>query len=529
MKIMKRLWIVLLAGMVMLSSGCSTGGTDNETQENAANDEKVVTALVSTDIKPEEADTISGDSICFQMLEMIYEPLVRYGEGGKIEPALARDWEISEDGKEYTFYLREDVKFSDGTDFNADNVLFNVQRWGEQKTFSANLLDVQKKDDYTVTFFFDEVAYPVLTEFTYPRPYRMLGENGVDQEGVYQSMIGTGQWMIESYESNQEVILVPNPYYYGDSPKIDKVIFRLVQDGQSRTMAMQSQEADICFADIPSENRSVVEADDHLSVLECNPTQSFYLILNYENEMLQDERVRQALNYATDRESIVNDLLDGAGTPAEGLFPPGTPYVTKENSPGYEYDPEKASQLLKDAGYEDSDGDGILEKDGQKLSLKLVFQTEEYANWKSICEYLQSEYASIGIEVELNQLESAGYYDAIWTTRDYDMVIYRTYEDSWNPHGFLESMFVQTEGNPAVSWYDEEISGEIQKVLKTMDENGRTELYHQILTQMHDKAVCVPLYYPSREYVYNNRLSSVEAAATSYEGIIWSSLEISDS
>ena len=183
MKIMKRLWIVLLAGMVMLSSGCSTGGTDNETQENAANDEKVVTALVSTDIKPEEADTISGDSICFQMLEMIYEPLVRYGEGGKIEPALARDWEISEDGKEYTFYLREDVKFSDGTDFNADNVLFNVQRWGEQKTFSANLLDVQKKDDYTVTFFFDEVAYPVLTEFTYPRPYRMLGENGVDQEG----------------------------------------------------------------------------------------------------------------------------------------------------------------------------------------------------------------------------------------------------------------------------------------------------------------------------------------------------------
>jgi peptide/nickel transport system substrate-binding protein len=528
----KKMLALFLAGTVILAAAGCGASSEKETTTESTSDttavqtsagEKTVTALVADGLNPELADAITS-SEDFRLYEMVYEPLVKYGEGGEIEPALAERWEISDDGTTYTFYLRHDVKFSDGTDFNADSVILNTDRWAKDG-FSSPLLEVNKLDDYTVEFVFEDAAYPCLIELTYPRPYRMLGANSLNEDGEFVQMIGTGEWMIESYEPEQEVVMVPNPYYYGDAPIVDKVVLKQVGDGQSRCMALQSGEADISLSDIPTENKSVVESDASLDTFEVDGTLAFFLIENYENPKLADVKIRQALNYAVDKETIVDALLDGAGKAATGLMTSNTPYVTEENSKGYAYDLEKAKELLQQAGYEDMDGDGIVEKDGEPLTFTLTFQTEEYSAWKSVCEFIQSEYEKAGIGIELNQVESSAYYDAIWDTRDFELIIYRTYEDSWNPHGFIKGMFYQSEGSVPVCWNDTELSDQIADVLKTTDETQKQEKWDGIFKTIDENAYTVPLYYPAVEYVYNNRLTGLQAAPTSYEAIEWQLLD----
>jgi peptide/nickel transport system substrate-binding protein len=269
-----------------------------------------------------------------------------------------------------------------------------------------------------------------------------------------------------------------------------------------------------------------VEASSDMDILELPGTNSYYLILNYENPALQDLRVRQAINCAINRESIVNNLLDGHGIPATGLLPDTNPYVTPENNLGYGYDPEKAKSLLAAAGYADSDGDGILEKGGQPLALDFVFQNAEYPDWKPLCEYLETQLRAVGIRADLKMMDVTAYYDAIWTSRNYGLVIYRTYADSWNPHGFLAGVFYQSEKGKSVCWNDDQLDRLLDSALTSVDEAERQDLYDQYFRRMYEEAVCVPLYYPQSLYVYNKRLVNLEPAATSYEIIKWEKLDV---
>ncbi|WP_242950329.1 ABC transporter substrate-binding protein [Clostridium formicaceticum] len=308
--------------------------------------------------------------------------------------------------------LGEGVKFSDGTDFNAEAVIFNLKRWVKNPRHasltSVNVESMEAVDNYTVKIVFENGAYPILTELTYPRPVRFLSPSSITEDpgnpmGTFTKPVGTGQWMLESYEKDQEFTFVPNPYYWGEKPKIDRLKFKVIPDGQARALALQSGEIDILGGDligkIPMESLLELKNSGNFEISLVGTMCSHFIAFNQEVEAFQDKNVRLAMNYAINKKSIAEDIFDNIGLEANGLYQNGVPYTTIENNYGFSNDKEKAQKLLEAAGYIDTNGDGIPEKNGKNLEFNFVLTTAEFPERKSLAEFVQSELSSVGIMV----------------------------------------------------------------------------------------------------------------------------------
>ncbi|WP_238652185.1 nickel ABC transporter substrate-binding protein [Paenibacillus piscarius] len=523
----------MLLVIIMGVSGCSNSDRAAQTSESGG---KAITVAISADAGLDRLDAGAYDG-SMNVHAMIYDGLVEYGEKGEIVPSLAESWDISEDGKVYTFHLRQGVKFSDGTEFNAEAVKFSFERWIKDPSNSLNVATAMESldvvDEHTITMTFNKAYYPFLTELSFARPVRIISPTAVepagDINGTFVKAIGTGAWMAESYKTDQEAVLVSNPNYWGEKPKLSKIIMKVIPDPQSRILALQSGDVDIAggqMGKIPVESVPLIEADAALSLQKTPGTSSHFMIFNYNTPALQDLNVRKAINLAMNKKSIVDDLMNGIGQEAKGLFPLTIPYVTESNNTWYGFDPEEAKQLLAAAGYKDSDGDGIADKDGMPLEFNLVLQQAEYPEWKTISELIQSELKEIGIAVNLQVLEPNAYYDALWTSKAYDLILYRTYDDAYNPHSFLLSLFHRTAEAPAVVWSDAELEAQIDTAVGAMDLQERQSAYDSLFLRMYQEAMFAAVYFPDDILAVNHRVTGFKPGYTTFTPILWNQLDV---
>ncbi|GBF72198.1 hypothetical protein PA598K_00435 [Paenibacillus sp. 598K] len=535
-------YLIVLALLLLVLGGCSKAATNTETVANTTDTadapKMTLTVAVATDPGIDQLDAGGYDG-SMQLQPMIYDGLVDYGPKGEILPSLAESWDISEDGKVYTFHLREGVLFSDGTPFNAEVVRFSFERWVHDPANSlqvATALEaIETPDEHTVVLRFDKAYYPFLTELAFARPVRMISPSAVepagDSAGRFVEAIGTGLWIAESYERDRETVLVPNPHYWGKAPHLDRIVLKVIPDSQSRVLALQSGEVDIVgtqLGRLPIESLPVIEADAQLTLQRTAGTNSHFVIFNGSHPALQQLQVRQAINLAIDKKSIVDDLMDGIGSEAQGLFPLTVPYVTEQNQQWYSYDPAAAASLLAEAGYNDTDGDGIVEADGQPLTLRLVLQQAEFPEWKPIGELIQHELAAIGIDAQLQVLEPNAYYDTLWTTREYDMILYRTYDDAYNPHAFLQSLFHHTAEAPAVAWSDSELESLIQMALATTATDDRQKAYDAIFARMYEEAMFAAVYFPEELAAIQRHVEGFAFGDATFSPIRWGELKRGD-
>ena len=457
---------------------------------------------------------------------ILYDTLVSITEDG-YEGCLAESWTISEDGKIYTFKIRDGVTFSDGTVCDANAILANFNAIIENKDRHTwlemmNLLvGVSAPDDHTFVIELSEAYYPMLTELGCIRPFAMISPNCMinrsTKDGVSR-YIGTGPYVLTDFETDQYAVFERNENYWGEKPEIERITVKVIPDNQTRIMALESGEIDLIFG------KNMLDADaisqyvdsDKFEVALSDPTSTRHIVLNTTNEILSDTAVRQALQHATNRTAISEGIFYGLEQPADTLYAATVPYCDVELTP-YEYSTETASSMLDEAGWI-MGSSGIREKGGKKLELDLLYNSDSVTE-KTISEYLQSEYLKLGISLNIHGEEEQSYRDNM-KAGNFDMVFNICWGMPYDPQSSLAAMRAPVYGDFAAQQGladKKEIDQAITDILTTTDEEERQELYRFVLTRLHEDAVYIPLTFECNKALYTKNLQGVHFGTDQYD------------
>lgn len=458
--------------------------------------------------------------------EMLYETLVNITETG-YEGCLAESWEISEDGRVYTFKIRQGVVFSDGEicdahaiKANFDAIIENKDRhtWLEMMNL---LVGVSAPDDQTFVIELTEPYYPMLTELGVTRPFAMISpkamKNGSTKDGV-DAYIGSGPYVLTDFVTDEYAVFEVNENYWGEQPSIKKITVKVIPDNQTRILALEKGEIDLIFG------KNMIDADavnkyidsGEFDVALSDPTSTRQIVLNTTNPILKDTAVRRAIQHATNRQAISDGIFYGLEAPADTLFAPTVPYCDINLEP-YAYDTALAESMLEEAGWV-KDGSGVRVKDGQKMVLSLLYNSDSVTE-KTISEFLQSEYGKLGIQLEIKGEEEQSYRDNM-KAGNFDMVFNICWGTPYDPQSSLAAMRAPVYGDYAAQQGlsdKADIDQAISDILVSTDEVQRQELYTFVLTRLHEDAVYIPLTYECNKAISASSLKGVGFTQTQYE------------
>ena len=458
------------------------------------------------------------------VLDLLYEPIVRYGSNGDIQPALAESWEISADGLTWNFNLRKGTTFYDGTPFNADAVKWNMERWvGSDRhnwlPTTSRISNVETPDQSSVTLTLGELYYPAMQDLTLVRPVRFLSPSGVNNADEFANPVGTGPWKVETI-SDTRAQLSRNEVYWGEKPHLDELTIEVVLDDQTRMAALLSDEVDLIGGEylggVSLESLPVLERNDDVRVLSGSGITTFYISTQFNQPPLDDARLRRALNQAIDRVSIANDLFGGRADPAQHLLPGNIPYVTVTGEDLYEHSPDRAKALLSEAGWA-LNGSGIFEKDGAPLELRLVVDQSRLPQTVTVAEAIQAQFKDVGVGLEIRAFDYSGWLDAFYA-KEYDLIMRFSWGPPYDPHTLLSGAFyTDTNEEQAVSYSDSVLDQLIDSALVSIDDHKRQEIYNQIWQRLDEEAAVIPLLYPQRVYAISNAVEGFALGGTEYD------------
>lgn len=491
--------IGLLLSMFLVLGACSQetatteeDGQSNEVETSSSANEKEVdgepkyggTFTMHSVTAPDTLDPIKTSGYFVNMhLGLIYNKLLTYETGSDVDftdyniiPDLAEDWDVSEDGTVYTFYLRDtnwhDIPPVNGRKVDSEDVIATVEKImesGHQASLLSMVESIEAQDDKTITFTLEYPFAPFLNfmanHFIWILPKEAInGEVDLDVMGI-----GTGPFMIEKYETNVQTTFVRNPNFYEeDKPYLDRVIYQYVPDTGTSIAAFRTGKLDITGG-LPPENVEEILKSNPDTVVEQELYQSqAQLFMNMEVEPFDDLRVRKAVSLAIDKQGLA-DRIFGGGEISGPVNPSLTGWALplEEREAMQPYDPEKAKELLAEAGYPDGFDTTIITTDGYGA------QFDRFTQW------VAEDLREIGINAKIEMVEVGTYYSERYPNKDYEMGTgiqsYLQEADRWLTEQF------HTDGSK--NWFginDPELNKMLEDQRTTLDENERKEKVYNI-------------------------------------------------
>ena len=438
-----------------------------------------VTVAITADPPGWDPTASTSQEIARVVYHNVYEGLVRLDRNGNIVPALAKSWTVSPDGKTLTFQLRSGVKFHDGTPFTADDVVKTFERAKDKNSghthpeYYASIDSIEAGPDDTVVFHLSQPNSSLL--FNLARPDSIIYP---PSEAATQRShpVGTGPFKFVSYTPGSEVVLERNPdYYIKGEPYLDKVVFKIMSDPNTRFAALQAGDIDMIASSLPPEQYLQIKKGSVPGVkgTEGTATTEITLALNNARPPLNDKRVREAITMAIDKKAIVQGAMFGLGTVISTHMTPAEPYYIDPHP--YPYDPQKAKQLLAEAGY----------PHGFKIKFELP---QPYPIERRTGEVIAQQLKQVGIDAQVSVVEWATWLKRIFLGGDYDMTII----------GHSEPRDISIYGNPKYYFhYDNPV---VQNLLKQAEAATSPEVqtadYQEVGKIIADDAVNVWVFSP---------------------------------
>ncbi|MBI4772727.1 MAG: peptide-binding protein [Deltaproteobacteria bacterium] len=474
---------------------------------------------------------LSSDSSSHAIAGLVYNGLVKYDKDINLVGDLAEKWNISEDGTVIDFHLRKGVKWHDGSPFTAEDALFTYKVMIDPKTptaYADDFLQVQKAeliDSYTMRVTYKRPFAPALASWGMGvAPKHLLEGKDITQSPLVRDPVGTGPYLFERWITGREIVLRANPNYFEGRPYISESKTRIIPDSATMFLELEAGGIDLMGLTPIQYTRQTVSDQWKKRFNKYSYLASAYTYLGYnlEDSKFKDKRVRQAISYAVNKQELIDGVLLGLGEAASGPFKPGTWPYNPDVKP-YAYNPERAKELLREAGWEDTDGDGLLDKDGEPFRFTILTNQGNESRQKTGV-IIQFSLKAIGIEVQVRTVEWAAFLKEFIDKKKFEAVIL-----GWTipPDPDLFDVWHSSKTRPSelnfVSYRNEEVDRLIEKSRYTFDREVRKECLYKIQEILAEDQPYTFLYVPQALVAVSSRIRGIEPAplGIAYNRIKW--------